>query len=506
MHLDVQISTWEPRFKTAFFQLNKAWIEADYPLEPVDVAVLSDPETHILAGGGSVLAATVKTEVVGVVALKSVDSATFELTKMAVETSWRGRGIGKQLMHAAIREARRLGATRVILYSNTRTSGPAVQLYRKLGFREIPLEHATYKRADIKMELLLDRIPVQRTLHSRLPETDFDHLAFGETVSDHMLVADYHDGAWQTPHIVPYANLELPPAIMALHYGQIVWEGMKAFRLADGRVSIFRIDRHARRLNNSLARMAMPPMPHDLFADCIRALVAVDAAWVPSAPGSSLYIRPLVIATDAKFGVKVSDTYRFVVFTGPVPVYYSKPLRVKVEDHFVRAARGGTGAAKCAGNYGGALYPTQLARADGFDQVLWTDGSPELNIEESGTMNVMFVIDGKVITPPLSDTILEGITRDSALALARELGYPVEERRISAAELVEAHDKGLLQEGFGIGTAAVTVSFDMIRVHDRDLQLPPVAPGAFAVQVRQTLQDIRTGRRPDVHGWNTIVE
>ena len=506
MHLDIQISPWAPSFKEAFFRLNKAWIEADYPLEPVDIAVLSDPETHILAGGGNILAATAKNEVVGVVALKSVDSATFELTKMAVDVPWRGRGIGKQLMHAAIREARRLGAARVILYSNTRTSGPAVQLYRKMGFREIPLEQATYKRADIKMEFLLDSIPIQRTAHSRLPETDLDHLVFGETVSDHMLVADYRDGAWQTPHIQPYADLQLAPATMALHYGQIVWEGMKAFRRTDGRVSIFRIDRHALRLNRSLARMAMPPMPEALFAECIRTLVALDAAWVPSAPGASLYIRPLIIATDAKFGVKVSDTYRLVVFTGPVPVYYARPLRVKVEEQFIRAAKGGTGAAKCAGNYGGALYPAQLARAEGFDQVIWTDGSPELNLEESGTMNVMFVLDGNVVTPPLSDTILDGITRDSILTLAREMGYTVEERRISAFELVDAHRHNRLQEGFGLGTAAVTAPFESIRVHDQDLQLPPVTDDAFAVRVRHLLQDIRSGQHPDVHGWNTVVQ
>jgi len=506
MHHDIQISTWNPGFREAFYHLNRAWIEADYPLEPLDIAVLSEPEKHILAAGGSILAATERGVVVGVVALRPYGGAgSYELTKMAVDLPWRGRGIGKMLMQAAIEEARQMGAKRVILYSNSRTSGPAVQLYRKMGFREIPLEQGVYNRADIKMERILDTIPIQKTTHSRLPEVDMDKLSFGEIVSDHMLLADYRDGAWHSPHIVPFGNLEMPPHTLALHYGQLVWEGMKAFRMIDGRVSIFRIPKHIERINRSLQRMAMPPMPAELFDECIRTLVALDAGWVPSSPGSALYIRPLVYAADTRFGVKASDTYRFIVFTGPVPVYYPKPVKVKVEERFIRAAPGGTGYAKCSGNYGGALYPTQLARAEGFDQVLWTDGSPALNIEESGTMNVMFVIDGKVVTPPISDTILEGITRDSIITLASELGYPVEQRTISALELVEAHQRGTLQEGFGVGTAAVTASFELIRVHDKDLLLPPVTDDSFAVRVRRLLQEIRSGERPDVYGWNTVV-
>lgn len=505
MHRDVQILSWRPEFREAFFRLNRAWIEADYPLEPVDLAVLSDPETHILKPGGRILAAVLDDAVAGVAALRPAGTGTLELTKMAVAESWRGRGVGRQLLEAAIREARSLGARRIILYSNTKTSARAVHLYRRKGFYDIPLEPGTYQRADIKMELQLDPIPVQRTTHSRLAETDLEHLVFGETISDHMLVADYRDGAWQSPRIVPYGDLSLPPATMALHYGQIVWEGMKAFRRADGKVSIFRIDRHAQRLNRSLLRMAMPHMPEDYFQHCIRSLITLDAAWTPSAPGSSLYIRPLVFATDTTFGVKVSGTYRFVVFTGPVPPYYAKPLRVKVEDRFMRAAKGGTGAAKCAGNYGGSLYPAQLARAEGFDQVLWTDGTPDLHIEESGTMNVMFVLDGKVVSPPLSDTILDGITRNSILTLAGDLGYAVEECPVSAFELVEAHRRGVLQEGFGVGTAAVTAPFELIRVKEQDLALPPVGPDSFSLRVKTLLSAIRAGMEPDRYSWNTVV-
>lgn len=505
MHLDIQISPWAPRFRDAFYRLNRSWIEADYPLEPLDIAVLSDPESHILAGGGSILSALADGEVVGVVALRPLGDQTFELTKMAVDFSWRERGIGRMLMNAVLCEAKRLGAKRVILYSNTHTSGPAVQLYRKSGFREVPLEQGIYERANIKMERMLDTIPIQKTVHSRLPDTDLNNLAFGQIVSDHMLLADYRDGAWQTPRIVPFGNLELPPHTLGLHYGQLVWEGMKAFRQADSRVSVFRIPKHIERINRSLLRMAMPPMPADLFEQSICSLVALDAAWTPSASGSSLYIRPIVFAADAQFGVKISDTYQFLVFTGPVPRYYAKPLRVKVEDRFIRAAPGGTGAAKCAGNYGGALYPTQLAREQGFDQVLWTDKSPELHIEESGTMNVMFILNGKVVTPPLSDTILDGITRDSILTLAAELGYETEERPVSALELVDAHRAGALQEGFGVGTAAATAPFELIRVGETDLQLPPIHAGSFSVRASGLLSDIRTGRQPDKYGWNTMV-
>lgn len=506
MHHDIQISSWNPEFGEAFYRLNRAWIEADYPLEPLDIAVLTDPQTHILSGGGSILSATALGAVVGVVALRPFGGADcYELTKMAVDVPWRGRGIGKQLMLAAIREARRLGARRLLLYSNTQTSGPAVRMYRKIGFREIELEQGIYKRADIKMELMLDTIPVQKTTKSRLPETDLNNLTFGEVVSDHMLIADYRDGAWQTPRILPFGNLEMPPHTLALHYGQIIWEGMKAFRQADGRISVFRIPKHIDRANRSLERMAMPYMPADLFEESIKTLVALDRDWVPDAPGSSLYISPLVYASDARFGVKVSESYRFVVFTGPVPMYYPKPIRVKIEDRFIRAAKGGTGYAKCAGNYGASLYPAQLARAEGFDQVLWTDGSPELYIEESGTMNVMFVLDGKIVTPPLSDTILDGITRDSILTLATELGYTTEERKISAQELVDAHRRGVFQEAFGAGTAAVTAPIELIRVKNEDLELPPVGAQSFALRVKQLLEEIRTGQRPDEHGWNTIV-
>jgi branched-chain amino acid aminotransferase len=351
----------------------------------------------------------------------------------------------------------------------------------------------------------INEIPIRKTAQSRLNEVVWNNFEFGTYVADHMLVCDYRDGAWQNPEIIPYDDLRLAPATLGLHYGQSVFEGMKAFHRNDGRVSIFRIDKHHERLNRSLDRMCMPAIPFDLFDEGLRSLVSLDAAWVPNIPDWSLYLRPFVFATDTKFGVKISDTYKYIVFTGPVAPLYAKSLKVRVEDHFIRAAPGGTGYAKCAGNYGGAMYPTKLARQAGFDQVLWTDLSSDLNIEESGTMNVGFVIDGKVVTPPVSDTILEGVTRDCGLKLAADLGYPVETRQISAYELVKAHARGALQEAFGIGTAAVTVPIELIQVGPDALQLPPVTDNSFTLKVRKRLLDIRTGALEDTYGWNTIV-
>ncbi|MFN7120056.1 MAG: branched-chain amino acid aminotransferase, partial [Saprospiraceae bacterium] len=294
--------------------------------------------------------------------------------------------------------------------------------------------------------------------------------------------------------------------MQALHYGQSVFEGMKAFRMVDGNVSIFRMDKHYDRFQKSLERMAMADVPYELFTEGIKTLIQLDAAWVPNTEGSSLYIRPFAFASEEVFGAKPSDEYQFIIFSGPVGPYYPKPLRVKVEDHYIRAAKGGTGFAKCAGNYGGAFYPAALARQAGFDQVLWTDGSPELNIEESGTMNVFFLIGDTLVTPPLSDTILDGVTRDSYLLLGRELGYHVEERTISAFELAEAHQKGQLKEAFGAGTAAVAAPIASIHIKGTDYNLPSYHENSLCMRAKKRLTDIRTGAAEDIYGWNTIIE
>ena len=349
-------------------------------------------------------------------------------------------------------------------------------------------------------------ISIHKSSASRIGEVDFNSLGFGKEVTDHMFVAEYKNGSWDNAQILPFGKFPIAPTALAFHYGQTVFEGMKAFRMGDGRISIFRLDKHYQRLNTSLQRMCMPTIPYKLFADSIAELVTLDEAWVKNVNGSSLYIRPFVIATEERFGVHVSDEYKFIVFAGPVGDYYSKPLRVKIEDTYIRAAKGGTGFTKCGGNYGGAFYPAQQAKLQGFDQVLWTDGTDELNIEESGTMNIMFVIDGVVITPSLSDTILDGVTRDSLLKLASDLGYKTEQRKISALELKNKFEERKVQEAFGTGTAAVTSPISVIHIQGTDYHLPEYADNNFINKANKLLNDIRLGVQTDKYKWNTIID
>ncbi|GIV37535.1 MAG: branched-chain-amino-acid transaminase 1 [Cyclobacteriaceae bacterium] len=348
-------------------------------------------------------------------------------------------------------------------------------------------------------------IPVTRTGKSRLSETDFNRLEFGKYISDHMLLCAWKEGAWQQPEIVPYGPVSFTPAMLALHYGQAVFEGMKAYRMADGRITIFRPDMHAERFNRSLQRMAMPPMDNEFFLTCLRALVEADKEWVPAHEGSALYIRPVVFATEQRLGLKVSDEYLFVILTGPVGPYFNKPIKVKVEETYVRAAEGGTGFAKCAGNYGGAFYPTLRARKEGYDQVLWTDACGHQYIDESGAMNVMFVINNRLITPALTSAILDGVTRHTLLTLAREMGIAVEERKISVKELKDAFERGLITEAFGAGTAAVVATIAAIGIGGTDYYLPEPHAGPVQERLRRQLHDIRRGHAPDIYGWNYII-
>ena len=352
---------------------------------------------------------------------------------------------------------------------------------------------------------ILSEIPVKRSYRSRIMEVDFKHLEFGKYVSDHMLVCDYKNGEWQQPAIVPYANLSLSPAALGLHYGQTVFEGMKAFRMQDGRINIFRLNRHYERFVRSLDRMCMAAPPEELFREGLLQLVSLDKGWVPKQTGSSLYIRPFVFATEARFGVKVSDEYRFLIITGPVPELYTQPIKVKVETRYVRAAKGGTGFAKCGGNYGGAYYPTQQARKEGYDQVLWTDAMENRFIEESGMMNVMFVIGGELVTPPISDSILDGITRDSLLTIAKQMGYTISERRILVDELKSGFANGSLTEAFGAGTAAVVAPIGTIGIEGENHNLPVYSPESLLYRIKARLQDIRLGLAEDSYGWNTVI-
>lgn len=348
-------------------------------------------------------------------------------------------------------------------------------------------------------------IPVIHTRRSRLKEVDFMNLEFGRYTSDHMLVCDFRYNEWQQPQIVPFTNLSLSPTTLALHYGQTVFEGMKAFRMADGRANIFRMEKHYDRFVKSLDRMCMAVPSKEIFFEGMLQLIDTDRDWIPEQAGHALYIRPFVIATEARFGVKISEEYRFIIFSGPVPGLYVDPIKVKVEREYIRAAKGGTGYAKCGGNYGGAFYPTRMAREEGYDQVLWTDALEHKYIEESGMMNVMFVINDTLVTAPVSDSILDGVTRDSLLTLAQDLGYKTEERRISINELRKACENGSLAEAFGAGTAAVIAPISTINIDGEDFLLPPQNNNMLSRELKTQLEDIRLGKCPDLHEWNFIV-
>lgn len=347
---------------------------------------------------------------------------------------------------------------------------------------------------------------VRRTPVSRLNEVDFDHIEFGKIFSDHMLTVDFRDGAWLPPVIEPYGPLELSPATSALHYGQAIFEGLKAHRQTDGRVVLFRPLDNLRRLNASAERMCMPTLPEEVFMEGLKALINLDRAWVPTAAGTSLYIRPFMFATDAFVGVRPSNDYKFVIFTSPVNAYYSQPLRVRFEYEYVRAAEGGTGFAKSAGNYGGAMEPTRRAQAEGYHQLLWTDAAEHRYIEESGTMNACFVIGDTLITPAISSSILDGITRRSVLALAHRWGVAVEERRVSADEILTALQRGTLREAFGCGTAATIAPIVIIGDRGTDYALPPLSPDSLGARLGRALDAIKLGTEPDVFGWLEVVE
>lgn len=352
---------------------------------------------------------------------------------------------------------------------------------------------------------LAPSFPAEKTKQSRIGDVDFQNLEFGKIISDHMIVSDYRNGKWETPQIVPFGDLRMSPAMLSIHYGQSIFEGMKAFYMKDGRINIFRPHRHHARLAKSLDRMVMPPISEEMFIQTLHAIVEYDKAWIPKNEGSSLYLRPVVFATESRLGVKVSDEYKYIVLTTPAGAYLNKPFRLKVEDTYVRTAEGGPGFAKCAGNYGGAFYPSQLARQQGFDQILWTDHKEHKYIDEVGMMNVMFVIDGKLVTPKLSTAILDGITRDSILTLAKDMGVPTEERRVSIDELEAGFKNGTVTEAFGAGTAAVVATIALINIRGTDYKINPPSENSFQNRVKEKLNQIRLGAAPDIHGWNYVI-
>lgn len=347
-------------------------------------------------------------------------------------------------------------------------------------------------------------IQIHKTTSSKLASTNFDNLAFGQIISDHMFVADYEDGEWRDLRIEPYAPLTLNPANATLHYGQSVFEGLKAYRNEDGEILVFRGDANQKRLNESAKRMCIPEVPEEIFMEGMGKLLEIDRGWVPAKHGCSLYIRPFIFATDDYLGIRPSKKYKFMILSSPVGQYYAKPVAVKVETTFSRAIEGGTGSAKAAGNYAGSLYPALQGQKAGYDQLLWTDGKTHQHIEESGTMNVMFVINGVLITAPTSTgTILKGITRDSVITLAKEMSMPIEERFLPVSELEEALANGTLEEAFGTGTAATVAHINLIHLHGKDQHLPEKPKDAFSVRVLDILDNIKYGRSEDKHGWIT---
>lgn len=344
-------------------------------------------------------------------------------------------------------------------------------------------------------------IEVHKTNASRLPETDLENIVFGRVFSDHMLVADYYDGDWQQVRIMPFQNLSLSPATSVLHYGQEVFEGMKAYKDKDHVPVLFRPEENWKRLNQSAHRMSMPELPREIFMNGLRELLTLDQGWIPTKEGSSLYIRPFMFANDEYLGVKTSDTYKFIIFLSPVNAYYPEPIKVKLDQQYARAVKGGVGYAKAGGNYGASLYPAKLGQQEGYSQLIWTDAIEHRYIEESGTMNIFFQLGDTFVTPELDGTILSGITRKSVIQLLRDEGYTVEERRLSVDEVIDAYRHGQLNDVFGTGTAAVIAHIKAIGYNNEELTLPPVEERKISNHVLKRLKQIQKREVKDPFNW-----
>lgn len=349
------------------------------------------------------------------------------------------------------------------------------------------------------------QIKIQKTANSRINQIDFNKLVFGKAFSDHMFVVDYADGEWKTPEIIPFGDLAFNPTLFAIHYGQSVFEGLKAFRFEDGSINVFRPQEHAQRLNISAERLCMPAFPEQLFLDGLQALLELDKEWVPKDLGKSLYIRPVMFATDQVLGVAPSKTYKFIILTSPVDAYYSGNVKVLVEQEFVRSAEGGTGFAKAAGNYAASLLPAKKALEKGYNQILWTDSKEHKYIEECGTMNVMFQLGDTIVTPKLSTSILSGITRKCILELAKHWGYAIEERKISIDEIVEASANNTLNDAFGTGTAATITHISHIGYNGVDYEIPAGKPREFSLRAQEYLTKLKHGEEDDFMNWMKVL-
>ena len=342
---------------------------------------------------------------------------------------------------------------------------------------------------------------ITKVAHSKLEGISLQNIPFGKHFTDHMLEVDYEGGEWKTPSIVPYQPLQLAPSLAALHYGQAIFEGIKAYKDADGNPQIFRPYDNFKRFNISAERMQMPAVPEEIFMDGLRLLIDIERDWIPGLANHSLYIRPFMFSSDEAIGVRPSDKYKFLIILSPTGPYYAMPMRIYVEEKYVRAVEGGYGFAKAAGNYGGALLASAEANKKGYDQVLWMDAFEHKYVQECGTMNAFFIIGDKAMTPGLeSGTILEGVTRDSTIVLLKEMGYHVEERNLSIDEIMDAYKAGTLAEVFGTGTAATISMIKELKYKEFVMKFD-VEKWSIAPEIKRRMDAIKYGQEPDVYGW-----
>ena len=351
---------------------------------------------------------------------------------------------------------------------------------------------------------LTHSLQISKTSQSRLPEVDFDNLVFGEIFTDHMFVCTFRDGKWQNPEILPYQDIPMSPAASALHYGQAVFEGMKAYKDDAGSVWLFRPELNFNRINTSAKRLSIPEFPKEYFFEGLHNLLQLDANWIQPGIGNSLYVRPFVFASQACVQAAPSTEYKFIIICSPVKAYYSGEVNVLIEKKFSRAAAGGVGYAKAAGNYAAQFYPTALANQKGFQQIIWTDASSHQFLEEAGTMNIFFRINNTLITAPTGDTILNGITRKSVIEWAKAAGIKVEERAVAIDEIITAQHNGSLKEIFGSGTAVVISPVNSFAYEDERYQLPKIK-NAYALQIKKAITEIQYNQAEDPFGWRHKV-
>ncbi|MDG3581466.1 branched-chain amino acid aminotransferase [Galbibacter pacificus] len=351
----------------------------------------------------------------------------------------------------------------------------------------------------------ITKIEIEKAATSKINDVDFNNLSFGSIFSDHMFVCDYKNGSWQTPKIIPYQKLMLDPSARVFHYGQAVFEGMKAYKDDEDGIWLFRPDENFLRINKSSKRLAIPEFPEEYFFDGLNTLLKLDNKWIKKGFGNSLYIRPFVIATEAGVSASPSSEYKFMIICSPAQSYYGGEVRVKIADHYSRAASGGFGFAKAAGNYAGQFYPTNIAKEEGFQQVIWTDANTHEYLEEAGTMNVFFRIGDKLVTCPISDRILDGVTRKSVITMAKDLNIEVEVRPIKVAEVLEANKNGTLKEIFGSGTAAVINPIAGFGYKGDKWELPKIE-NSYAKKIKEAIMDIQYNKAEDKFGWRIKVD